>query len=249
MKTERRSSILSSVFVLSLSVSVLPSTASATPPLEPDDLAFDEAPLTAAPTPRARKEQMLQRRKSLRAAAPTPAAQAKKPKVVDCTKGDSLQAAIDASADGDTLEVRGLCNENVKIVRRKLTLHGLDPLTGGVRGVASTSTVYAALEVWYSELIRVENLSFTHTGANAVGLGLWYSIAEALNCRMTGNGSHGVHVSASSYLDASGLVLSNNGIHGLNVQRNSFAICLGCRLENNTNRAAAANRASFFSLW
>jgi len=256
MKAERRASTLSSVLVRSLSVFVLSFTAAAAaapPPLaEPDDLAFDEAPLSGPATPRARKEQMLERRKSLRAAAmtaPAAKAQAGKPRVVDCTKGEILQAAIDASADGDTIEVRGLCNENVKIVRRKLTLHGLDPLTDGVRGVASTSTVYAALEVWYSELVRIENLSFTHTVADRSGLGLWFSGAEAVNCRMTNNTSMGAHVSAGSFLDASELVLSDNGFHGLNVQRNSFAICLGCRLENNTNRAAAANRASFFSLW
>ena len=249
MSIQRNPSILLSVLVLSLSGFVLSlATAGAAPPpaLEPEALAFDEAPPTAA-TPRARKEQMAERRRSLRAAAPAEAAKAGKPKVVDCTKGDSLQAAIDASADGDTIEVRGLCNENVKIVRRKLTLHGLDPLTDGVRGMASVSTVYAALEVWYSELIHMENLSFTHTGGS--GLGLWFSGAEAVNCRMTGNASMGVHVSAGSFLDASQLVLSDNGVHGLNVQRNSWSICLGCRLENNTNRAAAANRASFFSLW
>ncbi|HEY7213293.1 MAG TPA: right-handed parallel beta-helix repeat-containing protein, partial [Thermoanaerobaculia bacterium] len=251
MKTERKSSTLSSLLVPYLSVVVLSLPAgAATPSLaEPDDLTFDEASVTASAPPRVIKEQMLERRKSLRAAAPAAAAKAAKPKVVDCAKGDSLQKAIDNSADGDTIEVRGLCNENVKIVRRKLTLHGLDPLTDGVRGVASTSTVYAALEIWYSELIHIENLSFTHTGAGAGGLGLWYSTVEAVNCRMTGNAQMGAHVSASSYLDASGLILSDNGGHGLNVQRNSFSICLGCRLENNALRAAAANRASFFSLW
>lgn len=250
MSIKRNPSILLSMLVLSLSVFVLPAIAgAAAPPLEPDDLAFDEVSVATAATPRARKEQMRERVKSLRAAATAPAATAKKLKLVDCTQGDSLQSAIDASADGDTIEVRGLCNENVKIVRRKLTLHGADPLTDGVRGVASASTVYAALEVWYSELIRIENLSFTHTGANKSGLGLWFSGAEAVNCRMTNNTSMGVHVSAGSFLDASELILSDNGVHGLNVQRNSFAICLGCRLENNANRAAAANRASFFSLW
>ena len=249
MSIKRNPSILLSMLVLSMSVFVLPATTGAAPPpaLEPDALAFDEAPLGASAPPRALKEQMLERRKGLRAAAPAAAAKASKPKVVDCTKGDRLQAAIDASADGDTIEVRGLCNENVKIVRRKLTLHGLDPLTDGVRGVASTSTLYAALEIWYSELIHMENLSFTHTGGS--GLGLWFSSAEAVNCRMTGNAMMGAHVSAGSLLDASELVLSDNGAHGLNVQRNSWSICLGCRLENNANRAAAANRASFFSLW
>jgi hypothetical protein len=251
MSIKRNPSILLSLLVLSLSAFVLSSAAAAAPPplLEPEDLASDETPLTAAATPRARKEQILERRQSLRAAAPAPAAKTLKPKVVDCTKGDSLQSAIDASADGDTIEVRGLCNENVKIVRRKLTLHGLDPLTDGIRGVASTSTVYAALEIWYSELIRIENLSFTHTVAERSGLGLWFSGAEALNCRMTNNAMMGAHVSAGSFLDASELILSDNGAHGLNVQRNSWSICLGCRLENNANRAAAANRASFFSLW
>jgi hypothetical protein len=240
MSMQRNPSILLSVPVLSVFVLSLPAVAA--PPLEPDTLAFDEVPLTASASPRARKEEMLERHKTAKPSASTKAQTTSK--VVDCTKGDSLQKAIDNSADGDTIEVRGLCNENVKIMRRKLTLHGLDPLTDGVRGVTPSG---AALEIWYSELIHMENLSFTHTGGS--GLGLWFSGVEAINCRMTGNAQMGAHVSAGSFLDASELVLSDNAVHGLNVQRNSWSICLGCRLENNTNRAAVANRASFFSLW
>ena len=202
-------------------------------------------PLAAASAaPSARKAELLARAPRL-TATPAAAKVGGSP-VVDCTKGDSLQAAIDKSADGDVLEVRGLCNENVKIVRKRLALHGLDPLTDGVVGVVATPPANAALELWYSENLRVENLSFVHPTGH--GLGLWYSAAEALNCRMVGNPLSGVHVSANSFLNATELTLSNNGQSGLNVQRNASGFCRGCQLHNNNVAAATANTGSVLSL-
>ena len=196
-----------------------------------------------AATPQARKAQLLARSRDLRRTAP---AKAPKTATVDCAKGDSLQAAIDQHPGDVTLEVRGLCNENVRVSQRKLTLHGLDPATDGIRGVAADPPVNAALEVWYSELVRIENLSISHPAG--IGLGLWFSGVEAHNCRMVANARAGIHVSLSSFLDGTELILSNNGRAGLNVQRNSSAFCLGCRLENNTTWAAVSNSGSLLSV-
>jgi parallel beta helix pectate lyase-like protein len=202
-------------------------------------------PLTAASAaPSARKAELLARAPRLKA---TPAAaKVGGSPVVDCTKGDSLQTAIDKSLDGDVIEVRGLCNENVKVLRKRLTLHGLDPLTDGIAGVAATPPTNAALEVWYSDNLRVENLSFVHPTGH--GLGLWYSAAEALNCRMVGNPRSGIHVSVSSFLNATELTLSDNGQSGLSVQRNASGFCRGCQVHNNTAAAATANTGSILSL-
>lgn len=197
-----------------------------------------------AAAPSARKAELMARAPRLKA---TPAAaKVGGSPVVDCTKGDSLQAAIDKSLDGDVLEVRGLCNENVKVLRKRLTLHGLDPLTDGIAGVAATPPTLAALEVWYSDNLRVENLSFVHPTGH--GLGLWYSQGEAINCRMVGNPLHGVHVSVSSFLNATELTLSDNGQSGLNVQRNASGFCRGCQVHNNAASAATATTGSLLSL-
>lgn len=200
-----------------------------------------DVPLEPA-APRARKAEMLARRDSLRAAAP-----AKTPtsKVVDCGKGESLQKAIENSPEDTVLEVRGLCNENVRIERRRLTLLGIDPAVDGIRGVVTDPPASAALEVWYSGFVRIENLSLRHTAG--IGLGLWFSGAEAFNCSMTGNFASGVHVS-NGFLNATELTISDNGRQGLVVQRNSLAFCRGCRLENNATWAATSNFGSLLTV-
>jgi hypothetical protein len=202
-----------------------------------------DVPLEAPATPRARKAELLARAESLRGAAPAKTAT---PEVVNCATGDSLQKAIDKSTDDATIEVRGLCHENVRIERRRLTLRGVDPAADGIRGVAADPPVAAALEIWYSGLVRVENLSIRNP--EGIGLGVWHSGAEVRNCQMTGNATIGVHLSSASFLNGTELDISGNGRQGLNVQRNSLAFCRGCRLENNATWAAVANFGALLSV-
>jgi hypothetical protein len=215
--------------------------AGAAPPPDLDEAELG-APLEPAATPQARKAQMLARAKSLRSSAPD---KARDTKLVDCAQGDSLQRAIDRHKETSIFEVRGLCNENVRVERRKLTLHGLNPATDGIRGVTADPAA-AALELWYSELVIIENLSISHSGGG--GLGMWYSGAAVRNCHMTGNAGAGIHVSLASFLNGTELTLSNNGGAGLNVQASSLAFCLGCRLENNATWAAIARRGGLLSV-
>lgn len=205
-----------------------------------------DVPLEAPATPRARKAELLARAESLRAAAPAKPATPATPAVVNCANGDSLQKAIEKSPDEATIEVRGLCNENVRIEGRRLTLRGADPAADGIRGVAADPPATAALEVWYSGLVHLENLSIRHSGG--IGLGLWYSGAEVRNCDVTGNATIGLHVSSGSFLDGTELEISGNGRQGLNVQRNALAFCRGCRLENNATWAAVANFGGLLSV-
>ncbi len=203
---------------------------------------------SAAAAPSARKVQMLERMRELRPAA-APAAAAPKPVLVDCTKGDSLQTALEKNpGDGLVFEVRGLCTENVRVERRRLTLRGLDPATDGIRGVAADPPATAALQVWYSELVRIENLSITHTGAPGFGLGVWYSGVEAVNCQMVGNPGHGVHVSGSGFLNGIELTMSSNGQDGLHATRNALAICRRCQLHGNALWAATSAAGAALTL-
>ncbi|MGH9360293.1 MAG: hypothetical protein ACRD2T_00140, partial [Thermoanaerobaculia bacterium] len=198
------------------------------------------------PSPRTRKAEAMAKLRSLKA-APAPAG-APKTVLVNCTKGDSLQKAIDAAQDDTVIEVRGLCNENVQIHRKRLTLHGLDPATDGVRGTAPVPPAVAALHVWYSVGVHLENLSFADTSPAGVGLAAGYSTVTAHNCRMVGSSSNGVRVSLSSVLIGTELTLSDNGAAGLLVQRHSMAFCTGCRVENNPVFAARSTFGSILSL-
>ena len=74
--------------------------------------------------------------------------------VVNCANGDSLQAAIDRESGPVTIEVRGICAENVLIARKQVTLHGLDPALDGIQGVAADPAPLGALVVFYSDDTR-----------------------------------------------------------------------------------------------
>lgn len=233
--------------LLALAVSWLGAAAGAAPPARFDVEALEaDVPSAAALSPRARKAEAMANLRSLWA-APAPAT-TPKTVIVDCTKGDSLQKAIDSAQDDTVIEVRGLCNENVQIHRKRLTLHGLDPATDGVRGTAPVPPAVAALHVWYSVGVHVENLSFSDTSPGGVGLAAGYSTVTAHNCRMAGSSSNGVRVSLSSVFSGTELTLADNGGAGLLAQRHSMAFCIGCRLENNAVFAARANFGSLLSL-
>ena len=52
---------------------------------------------------------------------------------VDCTKGDSVQEAIDKNSGAIVVEIRGVCIENVRVENRDVTLHGLSAASDGLQ--------------------------------------------------------------------------------------------------------------------
>lgn len=160
---------------------------------------------------------------------------------VDCTKGESIQQAVDQAASGSTIEIHGLCTENVLVSRKELTLRGADPLTDGIQGAAGAD---AALLFRYTQISNVANLS---VNGPTTGIALQYSGVLIDNCRLSNNGTSGLHVSSGSYTVATSCTLDNNQF-GLNVQRNSLAFCIRCTLTGNTGWAARALTGGFLSL-
>lgn len=178
--------------------------------------------------------------------ARTATAAAKKAKTVtvDCAKGESIQAAIDQNAPPLEIEVRGICQENVEIRGKQVTLRGGDPLVDGIQGVTG-STTGAALSILYVDGARVESLSISNGPQN--GTGIWFSHVTMVDCRMVGNAASGLHVSGGSFLAADGLTLSLNQ-RGLQVQRDAETFCSGCTLEDNVGFAAVATRGGLLTL-
>ncbi len=135
------------------------------------------------------------------------------------------------------IEIRGICQENVRIEGRGVTLHGLDPANDGIQGVAATPPV-AAFEIHYAEDVRVENLSIGNGPSGGVTMRFSRVIME--DCEMEGNALAGVFVGTSSSLVASGLEMSGNGTQGLVAAGGSSVFCERCVLENNTGFQAVA---------
>jgi|GEM_PF-2051422 len=166
---------------------------------------------------------------------------------VDCTKGESVQEAVDKNAGPLTIEIRGLCSENVRVSHHDdVTLRGSDPANDGIHGVASTPAA-PALTFRHSDRGRVENLSVSNGPAS--GISFVYSPAEVFHCRITGNAGNGLSV-IWSIVHGTDLTISDNQGIGLQAAQGTFVSCLGCRLESNTGFASAhANWGGALTLW
>lgn len=165
--------------------------------------------------------------------------------VVDCAKGESVQAAIDKGSPPLVVEVRGVCHENVSLRGKEVTLRGIDPATDGIQGVETTPPALAALTVFYVDGAAIENLSIS--GGPAIGVATWFSHVTMTNVRVVGNGATGVHVSSSSLLAASASTVSQNGGHGINVQRGGTLAGSALTVAENALRGITVSSPTFNS--
>ncbi|HSR53524.1 MAG TPA: right-handed parallel beta-helix repeat-containing protein, partial [Acidobacteriota bacterium] len=164
---------------------------------------------------------------------------------VDCTKGDSIQEAVDKSKGPVVIEVRGICRENVRIEGKQVTLRGQDPASDGIEGVPADPSS-PAIEIFFADGVRIENLSVSN--GPAIGIGLWFTHAEMENLRIESNGLIGLHVSSGSFLFGLGLTISNNASHGLHAQRTSLVFCDACELEDNAGWAGFSGTGALLTL-
>jgi hypothetical protein len=151
---------------------------------------------------------------------------------VDCTKGQKVQDAVDKSSPPLSIEIHGICVENVSIVGKTFTLTGTNPATDGLQGVNTADpNVLAALTVNDVVLGSISSLSFSNGPRG--GVAIFNSQVDVQNCQANGNSGSGMHVSAGSFVTAANLIASNNATRGVHTQRAAQFSCTGCRLENN----------------
>jgi hypothetical protein len=119
--------------------------------------------------------------------------------------GHTLQRAIDRMAAGDTLIVRGLCNENVVIGegRRNLTIVGREGATIDGSGDPNAPTV------------QIRGRGITLKGFTIIG------------------GRHGVQLINGGTATVDGNRISNATTHGVGVHNNSFARIVDNTIEQN----------------
>jgi hypothetical protein len=156
---------------------------------------------------------------------------------VDCTKGQKVQDAVDKAVSPVTIEIHGICIENVNVVGKDVVLKGADPATDGIQGV-NDPAVTGALTLNKVVLGSILNLSISNGPRG--GVALFDSQVDIQNCRMIGNAVTGLHVSAGSFATGTNITSSQNGSRGVQVQRASQFSCEGCRFENNASYAASA---------
>lgn len=114
---------------------------------------------------------------------------------VDCNAGDSIKDALATPALNLTIEIDGVCAEDVELDRTNVTLRGSDPAEDGIRPDPG-GLQRQALTLRNVSTINVENLSLT--GA-ITGIGINDSFdVNLVNCRLENNEFAGVIVGTAS---------------------------------------------------
>jgi len=172
----------------------------------------------------------------------SPVAATAKTVSVDCTQAQSIQAVINAEAGPLVVEIHGICQENVLVKQREITLRGADPNTDGIQGVVPQ---VPAVQFRYVDPGKIENLSISN------GLGIGFSAVvsrvELLNSRIIGNGGDGISLNTTNAI-ATGLTVSQNQTWGARVGTASFFLCAECEFQGNQGFAAGAVNGGFLTL-
>jgi hypothetical protein len=153
---------------------------------------------------------------------------------VDCNEGQSITKALTRPAVELTIEISGICEEQVKISRTNVTLRGTTgPATDGIRAVAGGFD-RTALDVVGVNTINIENLSLT--GGPTAGLGINASFGvNVVDCVIEDNLFAGVIVgTASGSVDLVDTVITSTGnpSRGLWLTNGSSVDCIRCTIEN-----------------
>lgn len=194
----------------------------------------------------------------------------KAPKLVkvDCSKGDSIRAAIPAGDEPVEIEIKGFCAEHVVISRAGVVLRGasgdpeLDGITGlrpdgvavdlggdlallQVEGVqtkgAKSPAVPPALPVYLEDLgVRDSPAMGIFVGEGALGMD---------NVRSTSHASIGVYFTSTSFGVLHRLHVGDNAGIGLRSNRQSLVNCGSCTASGNGNWAINATSGGQIALF
>lgn len=167
--------------------------------------------------------------------------------LVDCTKNDKLQQEIDKADDGDTIQIKGICMENIVIRNKALTLVGYNsPGLHGITGVA-TSTDGVRIESSRGAVLQGLTISNPHFSGVRIRFN---SEVEMIDCEVSDSfagGATGIWVQEGSRFFGLRLTLNDN-LRGLGALQYSRAFCQECDLNDNVNWAASALDHSVLSL-
>jgi hypothetical protein len=199
----------------------------------------------------AKMEEARMARAEMKAAPTSP--KAGKAILVRCDKGESVQEALDKNPGPVTIEIQGICAENVRMAYRgDVVLRGKsgDPALDGLQG--DTSLQAYTLEVWYTFGLELRDLSFSNGRSGAA---LHRSDAAVVNCQFSDNLGSGLwldRTSVNGYVNVghvTNLVASLNGGSGVILTYGSVLQCQTCQMHNNGGFGASVFDGSFATFW
>jgi hypothetical protein len=151
---------------------------------------------------------------------------------VDCSAGESINLALSAPAVELTIEISGMCFEDVNITRSFVNLVGTDPAFDGINpGPEELPDESKALTVAGSNNILIENLTLS---GGQFGLRINYSSDVTLNNSIIEENVFGLVVGSSASISATGLTIKTTtfGIRGIWMTNGSSIFCTNCAVDN-----------------
>ena len=140
---------------------------------------------------------------------------------VDCNDGDTIMEALEEPGVELTIEIDGICVENVVVQRPNVTLIGDDNTADGIDGSPGISVLpgfgTSTLLLLYARTTQIENLKLT---GGDLGLHLQFSGSNVINVRIEGN-TEGMFAreSVTALLDS---IVTGNDFRGVNLVGGSF---------------------------
>ena len=151
---------------------------------------------------------------------------------VNCNAGDRIMRALRRPAVELTIEISGICVEDVEILRKNVTLRGTDRLTDGIRP-APDGLKRQVITVFGTNSVSIENLNLAGAN-NGIGVNASFSVFVT-NCIIEDNSFAGMIAGTASNVRVRDTVIrksegeSNRGIW---VTNGSDVICRHCTIEN-----------------
>jgi len=148
---------------------------------------------------------------------------------VDCFKGKSINAVLNAHKNADelTIEIDGICDENVIVQRDNVTLLGInldgegEPLDG-IRGVSTDEEAPPSFGnvLWIRDVanVRVENLRIFGGARDGIRIRNAYIQIDVINCILEENDRNGLRL-LSARVDLDFSTVRGNGRTGVFVRQ------------------------------
>lgn len=151
---------------------------------------------------------------------------------VDCAAGESVQQALETPAVELTVEIRGICHEDVVVERDDVTLSGRSPALDGLRGVSpDPRSLNAVLRITSSERVRVENLSIADGARNGIQVDHSSVLVDIVGCEITDTGRDGIQASlGATSVRVTDSTVTDHGRSALAAFNADFLECVRCDL-------------------
>lgn len=133
---------------------------------------------------------------------------------VDCTKGDSINAALQDKAEELIVEIKGMCHEDVRIGRSFVTLRGTDLGTDGIVGSSPAEPDppglrLAVVQITRADSVRLENLLIT--GGRHGIFASHGETTQIVNCRVADFDRTGIISWIGSHVFCTGCTVEGDG--------------------------------------